>query len=73
MLSFSFLFVSTDHQVNRTKSLASMSSPDAAHRLPNTDDTNRREKKNAGNANLHNGVDKFSERKKVLLPTRLSW
>ena len=58
--------VNTDHQLEKTKSLTSISSPDPVRRLTNTNDMNRRERQNAEHANLRNVADKFSERKKVL-------
>lgn len=59
--------MNTDNRLGKTKSLTSMSSPDAAHHLPYTDDANRRERKNTENANIRNVADKFSDRKKVPL------
>lgn len=63
-------FVSTDNKLSATKSLNSVSSPDAAHRLPYNNDTQRREKKNTENSNIRNAGNKISHRKKVLFQTR---
>ncbi|KAG0565764.1 hypothetical protein KC19_7G012800 [Ceratodon purpureus] len=64
--------VDKDHRLKKTESLTSTSSPDAAHRLPETNDTNRRERKNAENSNLPNVADKFSERKKKRLLKKMT-
>lgn len=64
-------FVITDSHLGKTKSLTSISSPDAVHRLPFIDDTFRREKKNAENSNIRNVADKYSNRQKVASTVRI--
>ena len=64
-------FVFTENHLGKTISLTSMSSPDAAHRLPYTNNTDRRERKNTENTNIRNVADKFSDRKKVAHFTKL--
>jgi hypothetical protein len=57
-------FVITENHLGKAKSLSSMLSPDAARRLPYTDNTDRRARKNTENANIRN---LFSDREKVAL------
>ncbi|KAG0558077.1 hypothetical protein KC19_10G002800 [Ceratodon purpureus] len=63
---------SLENHLGKTISLTSMSSPDAAHRLPYTNNTDRRERKNTENTNIRNVADKFSDRKKKKLMKKLT-
>lgn len=61
-----------NNKLSATKSLNSVSSPDAAHRLPYNNDTQRREKKNTENSNIRNAGNKISHRKKKRLMKKLT-